>query len=97
MTSELKFSFFEKATKIWSYHPLDLMSTISKCQIKWVITLKFFELFRKAELYKLLQTTYVLLSRQKLGSFLENKVLQKLKKWVPEMKFCNEKKRERFR
>ena len=42
----VKFSFSEKATKIWSYHPLDF----SKRQIKWVITLNFYGLLRKAEL-----------------------------------------------
>ena len=47
----VKFSFSEKATKIWSYHPLDLTFTLSKYQIKWVITLNFCGLLRKAELY----------------------------------------------
>ena len=45
------FSFSEKATKIWSYHPLDLTFTKSKCQIKWVTTLNFCCLLTKTELY----------------------------------------------
>ena len=47
----MKFSFYEKATKIWSYLLLDLTFT-SKCQIKWKITPNFRDLLRKAELYQ---------------------------------------------
>jgi hypothetical protein len=56
----VKFSFSEKATKIWSYHPLDLTTftylpllSKGKCEIKRVIILNFCGLLRKAELYLL--------------------------------------------
>ena len=48
----LKFSFSEKATKIWSYLPLSLTNN-SKCQTMWKITSNFCSFLRKAELYQI--------------------------------------------
>jgi len=46
----LKFSFSEKATQFWSYHPLDLMFT-KQTSNQVGDKSNFFGLLRKAELY----------------------------------------------